>query len=317
MGIGELFTVVLLQPMLNALLLLYGFLGSNFALTVIGFTIIVRTLMLPLTLRQLHSAKKMTSLQPKMQDLQKRYKNDREGLSKATMELYKENGVSPIGCLGPTLLQFPIWIGLYQSLQYVMADRPDNLFELGRQLYPWLNLTATIPLNNQFLWLNLSRPDPIYLLPILVAGSTWLQQKMMTMPSSDPQQAQMNQMMGYMMPVMMGFFTINFPSGLALYWLTSNLYSIVTQYFVTGWGSLRIPGLIDGPNGKNPAPKKSSDGSKPSLSKESDSNGQMVPATQRAAYADSADVPNQPSQRQPNGSKSARKGTKRQQAKRG
>jgi YidC/Oxa1 family membrane protein insertase len=241
-AIGDLWTTFLLEPMLNGLLLLYGVLFQNFGLAVIAFTIIVRTLMLPLTMRQLHASKAMTSLQPKMQELQKKYGKNREELSKATMALYKEQGVNPMGCAIPTLIQFPIWIGLYQSIQLAMADRPDALYELGKHVYSWLSQVASvIPLNNQFLWLNLANPDPIYLLAILVAGSTWVQQKMMTMPSTDPQQAQMNQMMGVMMPLMMGFFTINFPSGLALYWLVSNIYSIVIQYFVTGSGSLRLP----------------------------------------------------------------------------
>ncbi|GIW09846.1 MAG: hypothetical protein KatS3mg061_0903 [Dehalococcoidia bacterium] len=242
MALGDLWIYLLLQPMLNGLLLLYGLLWSNFGLAIIAFTVIVRTLMLPLTLKQLHSAKAMSTLQPKIQELQRKYGKNREELSRATMELYREHGVNPIGCAVPTLIQLPIWIGLYQSIQLAMADRPDALYELGKYVYSGLSGIATlIPVYHQFLWLNLAHPDPIYLLAVLVAGSTWVQQKMMTQPSSDPQQQQMNQMMSVMMPLMMGFFTINFPSGLALYWLISNLYSIVLQYFITGWGSLRLP----------------------------------------------------------------------------
>ena len=242
MAIGDLWTLIVLQPMLNGLLLLYGLLWNNFGLAIVAFTIIVRTLMLPLTLKQLHASKAMTALQPKIQELQKKYGKNREELSKATMALYREQGVNPMGCAVPTLLQFPIWIGLYQSINLAMADRPDALYELGKYVYSgFSNIAGLIPINNQFLWLNLAHPDQVFLLAILVAGSTWVQQKMMTMPTTDPQQQQMNQMMGIMMPLMMGFFTINFPSGLALYWLISNLYSIVVQYFITGWGSLRLP----------------------------------------------------------------------------
>ena len=242
MALGDLWIYLLLQPMLNGLFLLYGLLWSSFGLAIIAFTVIVRTLMLPLTLKQLHSAKAMSALQPKIQELQRKYGKNREELSRATMELYREHGVNPIGCAVPTLIQLPIWIGLYQSIHLAMADRPDALYELGKYVYSGLSGLATlIPVQHQFLWLNLAHPDPIYLLAILVAGSTWVQQKMMTMPTSDPQQQQINQMMSIMLPLMMGFFTINFPSGLALYWLISNLYSIVLQYFITGWGSLRLP----------------------------------------------------------------------------
>jgi YidC/Oxa1 family membrane protein insertase len=241
-ALGDLWIYLLLQPMLNGLFLLYGLLWSSFGLAIIAFTVIVRTLMLPLTLKQLHSAKAMSALQPKIQELQRKYGKNREELSRATMELYREHGVNPIGCAVPTLIQLPIWIGLYQSIHLAMADRPDALYELGKYVYSGLSGLATlIPVQHQFLWLNLAHPDPIYLLAILVAGSTWVQQKMMTMPTSDPQQQQINQMMSIMLPLMMGFFTINFPSGLALYWLISNLYSIVLQYFITGWGSLRLP----------------------------------------------------------------------------
>ncbi|GIW07073.1 MAG: hypothetical protein KatS3mg060_1878 [Dehalococcoidia bacterium] len=256
MAIGDLWTLILLQPMLNGLLLLYGLLWNNFGLAIIAFTIIVRTLMLPLTLKQLHASKAMTALQPKIQELQKKYGKNREELSKATMALYREQGVNPMGCAVPTLLQFPIWIGLYQSIQLAMADRPDALYELGKYVYSgFSNIAGLIPINNQFLWLNLAHPDQLYLLAILVAGSTWVQQKMMTMPTTDPQQQQMNQMMGIMMPLMMGFFTISFPSGLALYWLISNIYSIIVQYFITGWGSLRLPFVELGPAPAVVAPK--------------------------------------------------------------
>ncbi len=238
-SIGDLFNLVLFDPMVNALLVLYVLLGHNFGIAVIAFTIIVRVLMLPLTLRQLHASRKLSQLQPKIQELQRKYRDDREKLSRETMALYREHGVSPLGCLVPTLIQFPIWIGLYQAIVFALSDRPEGLLELSKHIYPWLNTVhQAIPLNNRFLWLDLAHPDPLYILPVLVGLSTWVQQKMMTMPSADPQQQQMNQMMLVTMPLMFAFFTIQFPSGLAIYWLVSNLISVVIQYFVTGWGSL-------------------------------------------------------------------------------
>ncbi|TAK34200.1 MAG: membrane protein insertase YidC, partial [Chloroflexota bacterium] len=201
----DLWNTFFFDPMLNALLVLSLGFFANFGLTVIAFTLIIRTLMLPLTLRQLHSAKSMSALQPKIQELQKKYGKDRERLSKETMALYKEHGVNPIGCAVPTLVQFPIWIGLYQSITYALAERPEGLLALSQHIYPALRFVQTaLPLNNHFLWMNLAVPDQFYILPVLVAASMWVQQKMMTMPSADPQQAQMNQMMQTFMPLMFG-----------------------------------------------------------------------------------------------------------------
>lgn len=234
----ELWDTFFFNPMLNGLLLLYQLLFSNFGLAIIAFTIVVRLVMLPLTLKQLRASKQMAALQPKIAELQKRYKNDREALSKATMELYKEHGVNPLGCAGPTLIQFPIWIALYQSIYYALSDRPEGLVNLAWRIHPMISdISLALPLNNVFLGLNLNTNSGI-IMAIIVAGTMWIQQRMMTQPSTDPQQAQMNQMMQWMMPIMFGYFTITFPSGLAVYWITSNIISIVLQYFVTGWGQL-------------------------------------------------------------------------------
>lgn len=231
--------LVILQPMLNFLILLYGVTFSNFGVAIIVFTLVIRILMLPLTLKQLQASKAMMALQPKMQELQKKHGKDKDKISQETMKLYKEHGVNPLGCALPTLVQFPVWIGLYQSIIQALADTPEGLLALSQHLYQGLaTVWVTVPLNNSFLWLDLARKDPIYVLPILVGGSMWLQQKMMTVPNPDPQQAQMSRMMQTMMPLMFAFFTLQFASGLALYWVVSNLIGIALQYPVTGWGSL-------------------------------------------------------------------------------
>lgn len=234
--------LVILQPMLNFLILLYRVTFSNFGVAILVFTLVIRILMLPLTLKQLHGSRSMMALQPKMQELQKKYGKDREKISQETMKLYKEHGVNPLGCALPTIVQFPIWIGLYQSIIQALADTPEGLLSLSQHLYKALETVwSTVPLNNSFLWLDLARPDPLFILPVLVGGSMWVQQKMMTVPNPDPQQAQMNQMMQTMMPLMFAFMTVQFASGLALYWVMSNLIGIALQYTVTGWGSLFKP----------------------------------------------------------------------------
>jgi YidC/Oxa1 family membrane protein insertase len=195
--------------------------------------------MIPLTVRQSRQLKAMTSLQPKLKEIQARYAKDRQRISQETMRLYKEQGVNPLGCLGPMFIQFPIWIGLYQSILQTLPSQPESLVGLSRHLYSWLPIVhGAIPLDSSFLWLDLALPDRFPLLPILVGASMWLMQKMTTMPAVDPRQASTNRMMLWMMPLMFGFFTTTFPSGLALYWVVSNVVGIVIQGFVTGWGPL-------------------------------------------------------------------------------
>ena len=190
----------------------------------------------------------MSTLQPKIKELQNKYGKDREKLSQETMKLYKEHGVNPVGCAIPTLLQFPIWIGLYQSIIAALGDRPEGMVSLSQHLYPALDaITRALPLENHFLWMNLANPDTTYILPVLVTASTWIQQKMMATPATDPSQKQMNSMMQTMMPLLFGFMTLQFASGLAVYWIASNLISVVIQYFVTGWGGLAgFAGIIPG-----------------------------------------------------------------------
>ena len=237
--VTQLWNNLFFQPILNGLIILYGLLFNNMALTIVVFTILIRVLILPLTLRQLRASKALAALQPKMAQIQKRYKDDRQRLSQEQMRLYREQGVNPLGCAVPTLIQFPIWIGLYQSIQLALAVQPEHLMNLTRHLYPTLtHLHSLVPLESKFLWLDLGHPDLTMVLPVLVGGSMWIQQKMMTMPTDDPRQQQMNQTMQWMMPIMFGFFTVQFASGLAIYWFVSNLISIIIQYFVTGWGSL-------------------------------------------------------------------------------
>jgi YidC/Oxa1 family membrane protein insertase len=226
--------------MLNALIFLYGILASNFGLSIIAFTIAVRIAMYPLTRKQLNSSRAMSRLQPRIQEIRQKYGKDSQKVTQETMRLYKEEGVNPIGCLGPMVVQLPIWIGLYQSIIQAMPKNPERLVDLSQKLYSWLPGAHTaIPLNKGFLWFDLSEPDPTkVMLPILVGGSMWVQQKMMATVSTDPRQMQMNRMMQWMMPVMFGMITIGFPSGLALYWVVSNVIGIALQYRATGWGNL-------------------------------------------------------------------------------
>jgi len=226
--------------MTNVLIALSNYLFGSFGLTIIVLTVIVNLLMFPLTLKQIRASKAMQELQPKLSELQKKYASDKQRLAQEQMKMYKESGLSPAGCAVPMLIQMPIWIALYQSIMHVLAVAPEGLLGLSKYLYSWPMLYTMLPLENQFLWLDLARGDTF--LAILVGGTMWLQQKMVMTSTPDPKQQAQNTMMLWMMPLMFAFFTLSFPSGLALFWVTSNAIRIGIQYFVTGWGGLALAG---------------------------------------------------------------------------
>lgn len=239
--------LIIANPVLNVLVALTQLVGGNFGLAIIALTVIVRLISWPLTKRQLNSTKAMQEMQPKIQELQKKYGKNKQKLQQEMMKLYKEAGINPLGCIWPMLVQFPIWIALYQAIMSALATTPESLLGIAQRLYSWGIVNQAIPLSSRFLWLDLSQPDPYFILAILVGGTMWVQQKMTTAPAVDARQQSTNRMMTLMMPLMFGFLTLMFPSGLALYWAVSNIIGIITQYFVTGgWGYLR-PGSLSQP----------------------------------------------------------------------
>lgn len=275
--------------MLNALLGLYGILGDQFWLAIIFFTVIIRVVMTPLMLPQQRSAKKMQELQPQLQEIQKKYGKDREKLSQEQMRLYKEAGVNPMGGCLPMLVQFPIWIGLYQSIIQALGHQPLQLLGLAKNIYPialFQGIWTSVPLNRYFLGMDLSlTPQQLggltFALPVLVALTSWLQSKMTTPPSSgDGQAAGMSQSMTMMMPLMFGFFSLNFATGLSFYFIISNIIGIVTQGFISGWEGLMVwknfslSNLLGG--GAKPAPsqtKNSQQSTQPATSQKGTQSG--------------------------------------------
>ena len=248
--LGLMWEQLIQGPMVNSLVFLYAIFFDNFGLSILLFTVIIRVITLPLTLKQIRLTRNMSILQPKVKALQERYKNDRSKLSQETMKLYREHGMNPFGCLGPMLVQMPIWIGLYQAIIQTLPSQPERLIGLSEKLYSWLPLVnEAVPLNSGFLWLNLAQgpaEQKDFLLPALVGLSMWSVQKMSMVPSADPRQAQTNTMMLWMMPLMLTFFSFQLPSGLALYWVASNFIQMGIQYFITGWGNL-LPAPKQGP----------------------------------------------------------------------
>ena len=199
---------------------------ANYGIAIILMTILVKALMYPLTAKQVRSMKAMQELQPALKKLQKDYKNNPQLLQQKMAELYKESGVNPLaGCL-PLLIQMPILMGVYYTLYgYNYTGDPN------------------------FLWLtSLSETDPTYVLPVLSALTTYIQQKQtMTNNGGDNQQMKL---MSYMMPLFIGWISLSFPSGLVVYWVTMNICQIIQQWYMFRGEKSQAANVENADNGK-------------------------------------------------------------------
>lgn len=198
---------------LNAI---YGVVG-NYGIAIIIVTVLMRIIIFPLTLKQEKSMKKMRELQPELEKIKEKYKDNPQEYQRKTAELYRESGVNPLGGCLPLLIQMPVFVALY-----------------------WAFSGNAIPADAKFLWFTLKQPDRLFmignfafnLLPILNVGVTYIQQKIMTSATSGQESSQQMQTMLYMMPLMMLFIFYRMPSGVTLYYLVSGALSLVQQYFI-------------------------------------------------------------------------------------
>ncbi|HET7034633.1 MAG TPA: YidC/Oxa1 family membrane protein insertase [Thermomicrobiaceae bacterium] len=192
-------------------------------LAVIVFTILIKMVLLPLTIKSVRSTYSMQEIQPKIKELQKKFGKDRQRLSAEQMKLYQEHGINPASGCVPMLIQIPIFWGLYIAIEH-LARAHVGVWGTG------------------FLWINsLAKPDPLHILPLL-AGFFQLIQTRMTRPAGmgkpdDPQQQMMTTMMTFM-PLMVVVFGWAFASGPVIYWVTQSAFSVVQQWFISGWGSM-------------------------------------------------------------------------------
>jgi YidC/Oxa1 family membrane protein insertase len=194
------------KPMLFILKLFYKFI-PNYGLAIIILSALIKILFWPLTHKSQKSMKEMQKIQPKIAELKEKYKNNKEELQRRTMELYRTHKVNPLGGCLPILIQLPVFFALYRVLL--------NSIELRHA--PFISF-----------WINdLSAKDPTYISPLLMGASMFIQQKM-TPTVGDPAQAKMM----LAMPVVFTFLFLNFPSGLVIYWLVTNILSIGQQYYI-------------------------------------------------------------------------------------
>ena len=242
--IGDVFTTTLLDPMINFLVILNNVLFNNYGFAIIAFTIVVRIITFPLTLRQLNQTRAMQTLQPKVQELQKRF-SDPKRRQQEIMGAYKEAGINPLGCLGPMVLQFPILIALFYAIRQTLAISPEALSNLYGHLYDWHYLEASIPLGTDFFGMNMSESS--LLMVVLVGGTTWIQTRTSQTVVTDDRARAQQQMMQWLLPVMFMFFTFSFPSGVALYWVATTLVSIAFNIITYGLPALGIKPMVAPP----------------------------------------------------------------------
>jgi len=229
-----LYNIILFQPVYNALIFFYNLIPwHDLGVSILILTILLKIILYPLSAKALKSQRALQSLEPKMKALQAQYKDDKQGLAKATMELYKQEKVSPFSSCLPLLIQLPFLIAIYQAMRTVVANKG---FEM---LYPFVSNPGTINAMS-FGFLDLSKPNII--LAILAGGAQFLQTKML--PTSQPpkaagagakdegQMAMINKQMMYMMPLFTVFIGASLPAGLTLYWFFTTLLTMGQQYLV-------------------------------------------------------------------------------------
>jgi YidC/Oxa1 family membrane protein insertase len=240
-AIFDFFTLVLMDPMINFLVILDQVLFGSFGLAIIAFTIIIRMVTFPLTVRQLQQTRAMQSLQPKVQELQKKF-SDPKRRQQEMMKAYKEAGVNPLGCVGPMLLQFPILIALFYAVRQSLALSPEALDKLSGHLYNWSYIQNGVPLEESFLGMDLREAN--ILMVALVGITTWAQSKTTVSTATDDKARAQQQMMAYMLPLMFMFFSFSFPSGVSLYWVVTSVVSIGFNVVTYGFPMLKIEPLI-------------------------------------------------------------------------
>ena len=248
MPIGYIWQTALETPLINFMVLLTVVLGGSYGMAILAFTVLSRVVTFPLTLRMLNSMKGLQEIQPQMQEINKKY-TDPKRRQEEVMKLYREAGVNPLGCLGPQLIQLPIFIALYQVIQITLGSTPEGVLGLSHRLYDYPLIQNAIPLSSTFFGMDLAANGDYYLVAIVFAGM-WLQQRISssrTAATSTNQQAQMNTMMQWMMPAMFAWFVIATPAGVGLYWASSTIIQIVLQWIFVGPGDFTWGSLIPNP----------------------------------------------------------------------
>lgn len=257
----NIFDLILIQPLANGLILFYKLLGGNLGLAIIGFSLFLRLILNPLTKPYLQSMKKMKEVEPQLNKLKEKYRNDKQGLVRAQADFYKEKGVNPgAGCL-PYLLQIVILIALFSVFTKILIPGQPGTAALNNYLYPPLKFQADEVIATRFLYLDLAKPDvfkvqglafPLPGIVLLLAAALQLATSMMMMPQvsvetklakkteskADDMQTAMQKSTMYTFPLFTLIFGMSFSAGLTLYWAVFSAFQLIQQYQTSGWGGL-------------------------------------------------------------------------------
>jgi len=219
----------------NLLVVLYSQV-NNLGAAIIIFTVLIRSLLIPVSNKAIKSTKQIGKLQPELEKLKKKFAKDPQAMQKAQMDLYRKHKVNPFsGCL-PQIVQLIILIGLYRSLK-ALLDQP---------------IINNITVSTSFLWLDLSKPDGKFILPFLVAAIQMIY-SLIAMPALSQigkkkkkgQKQEMSEadvqklMMMFSMPILSGIMVLKFPAGLGVYWVVTTFFSVVQQLIIAGPGNLK------------------------------------------------------------------------------
>jgi YidC/Oxa1 family membrane protein insertase len=234
----SIFTTLIIQPILNLLVWLYNTVpGNDLGIAIILLTILVKTVLYPFTMAQIKQQRALQTIQPKVDEIRNRLKDDKEAQAKELMELYKRDKVNPAASCLPLLIQLPIFIGLYRALNDGLSSQGLNL------LYPFVANPGTLS-TMLFGIVDLSKPN-IVLAVLAGAVQFWQSWQIMRKPSpatpppadvvktegakDESMASAMNKQMMYIMPVVTIFIGISLPGGLTLYWLTMSLLTVAQQ----------------------------------------------------------------------------------------
>lgn len=223
------FHLILTQPLLNALVWLYNIIpGRDLGLAIIALTLLIRIILIPAFQKSLKSQKELQHLQPQLEEIRRKHKDNKEAQTKATLELYKQHKINPFSSCLPLLVQLPILIALYQVFLSGLHNKVSG------ELYPFISDPGKI--QTSFLsFVDLAQPNLYF---GLAAGLLQFVQSKMMVPKKnsgsapDKTQALMNAQLTYFMPIVTAFIAIRLPAGLAVYWIVTTLFAIGQQYYI-------------------------------------------------------------------------------------
>ncbi|MFA6296860.1 MAG: YidC/Oxa1 family membrane protein insertase [Patescibacteria group bacterium] len=222
----QLYNIILFQPLLNLLVWLYNMIG-DIGVAIIIVTILIRFVLLPLSLKSMKSQQSLQGLQPKMDEIKNKFKDDKQKQSEELMKFYKENKINPMSSCLPLLVQLPIIFALYGVFQKGLQNSSMDL------LYSFVSKPESI---NPMLFGLVSMTTPNLILAIIAGLLQFVQSWMVfskQKKTSDKMAGMLGKQMTYFMPVMTVFIAMSLPAGLAIYWITTTLFAIAQQYIMT------------------------------------------------------------------------------------